>query len=119
RGASALYRLGLDDDEPSQLARGGTFAGLAVAAGRAWYTAHSLRQPPEIVSLGLEDNHLRTVSSFCTPTLEALELGESREIYFESAGGAQVQAWVTFPPGVKEPKSLPTIHLIHGWPHGC
>ncbi len=119
RGASALYSLGLDDDEPSQLARGGTFAGLAVAKGRAWYTAHSLRQPPEVVSLGLHEHDLRKVSSFCTPTLETLELGESREIYFESAGGAQVQAWVTFPPGVQEPKSLPTVHLIHGGPHGC
>jgi dienelactone hydrolase len=31
--------------------------------------------------------------------------------------GARVQAWSLLPPGVTDPKNLPTVHLIHGGPH--
>jgi dipeptidyl aminopeptidase/acylaminoacyl peptidase len=118
RGASALYTLPLDKNaEPALLARGGTYSGLKVAGGRVWCCAQSLARPAECVSFRLAGNDEQQLTDFSGPVLEDVGLGESRELYFEGADGAQVQAWILLPPGVTDPKNLPTVHLIHGGPH--
>lgn len=119
RGAGALYTLGLNESEPSQLARGGTYAGIRVAGGRVWCSMQSLGAPAEGISLAISGNEEQRLTGFSRDALASTKLGQVREIYFEGAEGAQVQMWVVLPPGVTEPRKLPLVHLIHGGPHGA
>jgi dipeptidyl aminopeptidase/acylaminoacyl peptidase len=119
RGAGALYTLRLDESEPSQLARGGSYNGVSIAGGRVWCNAHELTKPPECISLALSGNEERKLTDFSAGVLADVKLGEARELYFEGAEGAQVQMWVILPPGVSDPRKLPLVHLIHGGPHGA
>lgn len=49
------------------------------------------------------------------PELEKYRLAEMKAVTIPGAGGVQIPAYLTLPPG-KEPKNLPTIVMPHGGP---
>lgn len=52
------------------------------------------------------------------------ELDEGESFYFKGAEGVQIQGWILFPPGLRDPatrkgKKLPLAFLVHGGPEGA
>lgn len=125
RGANALYALDFaravaapGEVEPRQLVRGGTFVGVKPVGGLIWTTAQDISTPPEVATVDAQGK-LELRSEFCKSLLAEVTLSDTEEVYFEGADGDKVQMWLLYPPGAKERKRLPMVHLIHGGPHGA
>lgn len=124
RGANAVYSLAFSravnapgEVEPQQGARGGWFSGLKVGGDSVFCTRQGIKSPPEAVRIDKDGGEHR-LSAFAEAALDGVGLGEPEEHYFEGADGDKVQVWLLYPPGVKERRNLPLVHLIHGGPHG-
>ena len=65
----------------------------------------------------LFDRNARTLNEamLARPELEKFRLAEMRSVTIPGAGGVQIPAYLTLPPG-KEPKNLPAIVMPHGGP---
>ena len=102
---------------PRLLRRGGTYSGLAAAGERLLVNHSSLREAPELLSMGLDGASPRQLTAFTRPLLAARRLGEVEERRFRGAGGRQVQMFLIHPPGPRR-RRRPLLQLVHGGPHG-
>jgi dipeptidyl aminopeptidase/acylaminoacyl peptidase len=114
-----LYSMPVAVAEPELLAQGG-YAGAARPAGdgSVYFLNHSLTSPPDVHRVVLDGGGVEAVSAFNRDILEAIELGEVREIEFAGANSDSVQAFLVLPPGFDQSEQWPLVHAIHGGPHG-
>ncbi|MFN2114130.1 MAG: prolyl oligopeptidase family serine peptidase [Anaerolineae bacterium] len=134
---NAVFAIDIDDaledptgNPPREVFRGGWLGAPQIAGGKVFATLQSLLSPPEVVSFNLDGTCLEKVTELTAPSLEAIELGPVEEIYFEGAGGDEVQMFVIHPPGSAESLAAkaeggaqagagtPLVHMVHGGPHG-
>jgi len=104
---------------PSQIVRGGTLSSVAVTReGGLLYTAQDLMSPPEVYACSAAGTDPGRLTRFTEPVMSSIRLGEVRELTFAGAAGEPVQMFVVLPPGHREGKPYPLLHVIHGGPHG-
>ena len=113
---TAIFSMDLRKPKPKELVRGGWFSEPHPAGTRIFTTRQSLREPPEVVSMGLNGRRLRRLTKFTDPLMKKVRVGRVEELTFAGAGGDRVQMFVVHPP--KPRRKLPLVHMIHGGPHG-
>ncbi len=118
RGRVKAYRLDIDAGGiPELLAYDGSLTQPRPAAdGSLYLLRESLSRPPEVVLL--EGDGLHAVTGFNDEAMAGLHLGEVEDLAFPGAEGAEVQAFVVYPPDFSPQRRWPLVHLIHGGPHG-
>ncbi len=120
---TSVFRMESFETEPTLVARGGTFTGLAIVdAARVIAGRSDLSHPAELHVVAAASG-ARTVTDFTASALEGVSFGEVRETVIEGAEGAPVQMFIVYPPGgtPDEPlhsEPLPLVQVIHGGPHG-
>jgi len=103
---------------PAPLHVGGTLSGLAVAAGKVFFTRQALSAPAEVWTATTDGKSAAALTSFTDATTKDLALGEVQEFQFDGARGDKVQAYLVLPPGFDANRKYPLVHVIHGGPHG-
>jgi dipeptidyl aminopeptidase/acylaminoacyl peptidase len=125
-GRTHVFSLPESGGTPSLVAQGGTLACLTLGGARAFFTRQTMSDPPELWSADLRASDTatgqggpRTLTRFAVPALEAIALGEVRELRVEGARGDRVQVYLVLPPGFDASKKWPLVHVIHGGPHAA
>ena len=121
RGRHGLYRLGLSDAMPQQLAAGGTITGFDVAKSgkRIVFSRQSMLQPAALFAVDADGRSERALDSPNRAQVARIAFGAVREFTIKGWGGEPVQIWVTYPPNFDPKKKWPLLHSIHGGPHSA
>jgi dipeptidyl aminopeptidase/acylaminoacyl peptidase len=128
----ALWRLNVEAavknpkrNPPREIARGGWFAGLEIAGGKAFTQHCSLAEAPEAAAVDLKRREVARLTSFTAEIMKGVETSRVEDIRFTGAEGEEVQMFLLLPPGERMPaknakrkKKWPLVHMIHGGPHG-
>jgi dipeptidyl aminopeptidase/acylaminoacyl peptidase len=121
RGRHGLYRLGLRDSMPAQVAAGGTIGGFAVSrdGSRLAFDRAALSHPPALFAASADGSGERPIETLNRALLASRALGASRELTVKGWRSHPVQVWVTYPPRFDPKKKWPLLHSIHGGPHAA
>ena len=108
------------DNPPQLLLRSGTINGLSAQAGALYFVHQDIRRPAELHLFDLSSSRLERITDCNSALVDALDLAEPEEIFFEGAAGDQVQMYLVRPPASAPDlgRPRPLVHLIHGGPHG-
>lgn len=102
----------------AKLVAGGSVSGVAEGPdGTLWFTHQDLSHPPEVHSCAADGGGLRRRTGVNDALLATIAMGRVEERVFRGAGGADVQAWVIYPPGFDPQRKYPLVQVIHGGPH--
>lgn len=122
RGSVRLYRFPLDGAAPSVVvpaaAEPGRVGAWALAPGGVLACAlETLTAPAELyVKRGGEP--ARRVTALNEPLLRGRTIADVEPLVFKSAGGIEVEAFLTKPVGLDPSRKYPLIAMIKGGPHG-
>jgi dipeptidyl aminopeptidase/acylaminoacyl peptidase len=115
---TSLFALPAEGGDPQILVAGGWVHGPRSAGdGRIWCRSESLTRPAEVAVATLGGS-LEVVGHYNDDLLADLDLGASEDLRFPGADAAEIQMWVTYPPGFDPGRRWPLLHAIHGGPHG-
>jgi dipeptidyl aminopeptidase/acylaminoacyl peptidase len=104
---------------PHLLAKGGTTGGASVGSKAIVYSRHSVNAPAELFTVPLAGGEPKSLTSFNTARMAALDLGTMDEATFEGGGGDPVHMFIVYPPGFDRSRKWPLVQMIHGGPHGA
>ena len=121
RGRHGLYRLGLSDAMPQQVAAGGTITGFDVAKSgkRIVFSRQSMLQPAALFAVDADGRSERALDSPNRAQVARIAFGAVREFTIKGWAREPVQIWVTYPPNFDPKKKWPLLHSIHGGPHSA
>jgi dipeptidyl aminopeptidase/acylaminoacyl peptidase len=118
-GRRAVFRVDAGSGEVVQVTREKSFSALAVAARAGTIVAlrEAFDEPPTLVALDPARGAARKLGAWNDEALASTALGAYESVTYPGAGGAQIQAWVVYPPGFDRAKKHPFVLLLHGGPH--
>ncbi len=121
RGRVGLYRLGLADAVPSEVAAGGTLVGFDISAdgNRIVFGRADLSSPVALFATRAKGTTAQPLDSPNRDLLSRVAPGATREITIKGWGGEPVQIWITYPPNFDPRRKWPLLHTIHGGPHAA
>ncbi len=123
-GTSNLYRLplgGTNESPVQQVTQGVHMLGVTDISdsGTAVGTVSSFHEPGDVVSFDVSDpGNIRQLTHVNDDVLSGIELGEVKEMWYESVDGLRIQGWYITPPDFDSSKKYPLQLHIHGGPHG-
>ena len=119
RAMRSIFSISSDGGPHSEVFRGGTNNGAALAGGRhIVFNHHNLSASPEIYRLDLRRGHLDKMTRFNDEIVERTHWGEIENVTYQGANGADVQMFINYPPDYDPEKKYPLVMMIHGGPHG-
>ncbi len=121
RGMRPLFRVNLEGGDIERLIEGpftvGSFsfdaAGESVAV-----TASAALHPTEVWLADADLADYSMLTDYQTDFMEAVDLQDQEEFWFDSFDGTRVQGFVMKPAGWVAHRKVPTILMVHGGPHG-
>jgi len=121
RGRHGIYRFGLGDPLPTQVAPGGTITGYALSRDgtRIAFDRATLSHPPALFACGSDGRWERPIEQLNRALLSRVRMGQTREFTVRGHGGDPIQVWVTYPPNFTPRSKWPLLHSIHGGPHAA
>ena len=96
-----------------------SFSDLAIAGRPATLIAlrQSFSEPPTLVAVATKDGATTKLSDHNDAQLASIAMGKVESVTYKGSGGADIQMWVTYPPGFDPAKKYPLYLLLHGGPH--
>jgi dipeptidyl aminopeptidase/acylaminoacyl peptidase len=77
------------------------------------------RSPADVVLLSARrPESVQKLTHLNDEMMRGVDIGDTQEFWFDSSGGARIQAWVVKPPDFDAAKHYPLLLEIHGGPHG-
>ncbi|HSJ71484.1 MAG TPA: S9 family peptidase [Acidimicrobiia bacterium] len=114
-GRVRIFTLAMDGGTPIPQTSTGSNHGPRVGLDCYWHRHESMAAPAEVaVTCG---GTTTIVSTFNDAALAGVALRPAKEVTFEGADGAQIQAFVVEPPDFHEATMWPLLHNVHGGPH--
>jgi dipeptidyl aminopeptidase/acylaminoacyl peptidase len=119
KGTDNLYFEPLKGGAPRQITQGNhqlqvsSMARNGIAAG----VLTSPSEPGDVVVFNLKQPAIKKVTDVNGDLLEARQLGDVEEIWYDSVGGKKIQGWIVKPPDFDASKKYPLMLYIHGGPH--
>ena len=89
---------------------------LSSAQGKKLVGTLATADRPAEVAI-LKDRKYIKLTQFNELLLNQYQLGETKEINYDSVDGLKIQGWYILPPDFVEQKKYPLILIIHGGPH--
>ncbi len=118
-GSTQLRSIELNGEDMTVVTAGpGVVRGFRLAAGGAALVQHFGTQfdPGNLLACDLETGRERQLTRHNRPLLQAVDLGEFEEVWFEGPDGNGLQGWILKPPGFDARKKYPAVLQIHGGP---
>ncbi|MEA2489757.1 MAG: hypothetical protein QOH21_1549 [Acidobacteriota bacterium] len=120
KGKGAIYEMSIDGRAKLVHNTGYAHSVEVAPNGRTLYFAmSSLRRPDDLYSLARTDGAAKKLTTENDALLAKLTLGETSDVWWTGADGAQVQGHLIKPPNFDPSKKYPAIVLIHGGPQGA
>jgi len=118
-GTVRLYQIELKSEQARAISKTSSFAPFALSSNGRELVAlrQSFNEPPTLVRVDQKSGAVRKLSTFNDASLAAITLGETRSETYKGADGADIQMWVTYPPGFDRQKKYPLFMILHGGPH--
>ena len=125
--AQPLWRLGVQDAQPTEVCRGpaagGTATDLRISADGSTlvYARASQLHPPTLLACNVDGTGERSIERFNRRLLTGLQMASAESVRVPGFGGDPVQMWIVAPPGYSATgkKKWPLMQVIHGGPHTC
>jgi dipeptidyl aminopeptidase/acylaminoacyl peptidase len=119
-GTVRLYEIPLNG-KPRALTSTSSFSNPALARNGALVALRqSFVEPPALVRVDGASGGEATVTKLSTRNdalLAETALGTYESVTYRGANGAEIQMWVSYPPGFDRTRKNPLFLLIHGGPH--
>jgi dipeptidyl aminopeptidase/acylaminoacyl peptidase len=118
-GTQRVYRLDIANGKPQAVTKDSSFSDLAIAGRPATLIAlrQSFSEPPTVVAVATRDGAATRLSDHNDAQLASTAMGKVESVTYKGSGGADIQMWVTYPPGFDPAKKYPLYLLLHGGPH--
>ncbi len=118
-GTERIYRFDVAKGAQHAVTAGSSFSNLAIAGKPATLIAlrQSFSEPPTLVAVATRDGAATKLSDHNDEQLAATAMGKVESVTYKGSGGADIQMWVTYPPGFDPAKKYPLYLLLHGGPH--
>ncbi len=118
-GTERIYRFDVAKGTQHAMTAGSSFSSLAIAGKPATLVGlrQSFSEPPTLVAVATRDGAATKLSDHNDEQLAATALGKVESVTYKGSGGADIQMWVTYPPGFDPAKKYPLYLLLHGGPH--
>lgn len=118
RGASQIFKVGLDGNWQMLTAGVHNLSGVAVSPdGKTLYAARcSMLRPNELVSLASTGGALATLTDFNGAAYAKLELPSLEERWVKAKDGKDVLCWLLKPPGFDPARKYPLLTYCQGGP---
>jgi dipeptidyl aminopeptidase/acylaminoacyl peptidase len=117
-GRHSLFTIATDAGRATMRFDVGTNEEVHVAGHQLVFLHHSLRNPAEIWTAGLDGKGARPLTHINDARVAAIEWGETEQFEFTGAHGDKVHAWIVKPTEMKAGQRVPVALLIHGGPQG-
>jgi dipeptidyl aminopeptidase/acylaminoacyl peptidase len=124
--AQPVWRMGLDDKQPTELIRGPGYGGTAgdpvlSRDGKTLVYARAAQtHPPKLFAAAADGAGERQIERFNTRLLGQIETGRTESVTIKGFGGDAIQMWIVTPPGFDPANGkYPLMQVIHGGPHTC
>jgi dipeptidyl aminopeptidase/acylaminoacyl peptidase len=119
-GTRRVYRFRLDGGTPQAVTKASTFGALAPSRnGKALVAIRqSFVEPPTLVSLDARGN-AKKLSTFNDDALAGIDALKYESVVYKGSRDADIQMWITYPPGFDASKKYPLLMLLHGGPHNA
>ncbi len=119
RAMKSIFSISADGGPHSEVLRGGTNNGAALAGGHHLvFNHHNLSAPPDIYRLDLRRGDLNKLTTFNDDIANGIKWGEVEDVTYKGANDADVQMFINYPPDYDPEKKYPLVMMIHGGPHG-
>jgi dipeptidyl aminopeptidase/acylaminoacyl peptidase len=119
KGKMAIYDVTLEGRFSPLFVKGAADALSVAPDGKAiFFQWSSLLHPAEIYSIS-RTGEVTTITHENDELIHNLNRGDTSEISWVGADGAQIQGFLVKPPNFDATKKYPAIVLIHGGPHGA
>jgi dipeptidyl aminopeptidase/acylaminoacyl peptidase len=115
RGRVPVFEMGADGRGFAPVFTEGSNTGLDSAGNRLVFLHENNLRAAELFTLDAKGKP-RQLTHFNDGLFAGLELGRVESHTFTGAGDAEVQLWLTYPPGFDPAKKYPLLHLLHGGP---
>jgi dipeptidyl aminopeptidase/acylaminoacyl peptidase len=118
RGYHNLYTLDIASMRRTRIVSGGLNSNPQVSSdgNRVVFLRQTATLPPEVFTVGIDGNGLRSVAPLNTAALAGLDLAPLESFSFIGALGDSVQAWLLKPPAFNPAKKYPLLYIVHGGP---
>ncbi len=119
RAMTSIFSIPADGGPHTEVFRGGTNNGAALAGGQHLvFNHHNLSAPPEIYRVDLRRGDVDQMTTFNDHIVENIQWGEIENVTYEGANGEEIQMFINYPPDYDPDKEYPLVMMIHGGPHG-
>ncbi len=119
RAMTSIFSISADGGPHTEVFRGGTNNGAALAGGQHLvFNHHNLSAPPEIYRVDLRRGDVDQMTTFNDHIVENIQWGEIENVTYEGANGEEIQMFINYPPDYDPDKEYPLVMMIHGGPHG-
>jgi dipeptidyl aminopeptidase/acylaminoacyl peptidase len=118
-GTERVYRFDVAKGTQHAVTADASFSNLAIAGRPAKLVAlrQSFSEPPTLVAVATRGGTATKLSDHNDEQLAATDLGKVESVTYKGSGGADIQMWVTYPPGFDPARKYPLYLLLHGGPH--
>ncbi len=120
-GEAPIYRLSLDANQPTELARlhAGDLA-LTADGKTLFFSRDSIQAPAEIWRLDVSQKaEPIAVTHVNDAILAQVAMQPIESFTFQASDGVEIQGFLVKPPGFDASKKYPVKYLIHGGPEGA
>jgi dipeptidyl aminopeptidase/acylaminoacyl peptidase len=119
RAMGSLFSVGIDGGEVREILRGGYNGSIgSMPGGRLVFLHQNNAHPNTVCTIKKNGKDFRRITSLNEDLLSQIEWGKMEDVWFEGAGGDQVQMFVMYPPHFTKDEKWPLLVLVHGGPHG-
>ncbi len=119
RGMTSIFSMPSNGGQVTEVFRGGTNSGAALASrNRLVFSHHNFSKPAEIHRINRNGRNLVQMTGFNDERIASLNFGEVKDVTYKGANGADVQMFIVYPPDFDPSKKYPLVKMIHGGPHG-
>ena len=119
RALKSIFSIPARGGNHTEVFQSGTNNGASLAGNRYMvFTHHNLSAPPEIFRLDMRQGAAQQMTGFNDHLVENIHWGETENVTYKGANGADIQMFINYPPDYDPNKKYPLVVMIHGGPHG-
>lgn len=115
QGRVPLFTMRADGSGFAPVFAAGTNTGVDSAGDKVVFLHENNMRAAELYTLDAKGKP-RQLTRFNDELFAGLDLGQVESHTFKGADDAEVQLWLTYPPGYDPAKKYPLLHLLHGGP---
>ena len=120
-GREPLYAVSLAGNDVRKVFAQGVNRSLNIFPDgkRILFTHDRAVRPIELCIVGTNGANFYQLTHVNDSLFASLDIPEPQSVWFDGAGGTEVQAWIHTPPQMKEGMKYPLVYMVHGGPQGA